>query len=718
MSSLLSRIAALRVPRSALGRALAVAGPLSVSLVLTKILKLATAGQDGAGTLVWAVYQFIIEAFRGTALTLIVFMPLLFGWAGVIIARRKGQRRLPWAVGAIAAYVTVMLAVVFTSGRNSLEMNAFTEARSDAIYVGVMWWRDGLVTVLALVALSGHFMLVEKRRAPIRSVVIWSLVALGYALAGLDLAYFLVTRSSLTLSELIFALRSPASGLMLASDSISIPMTLALIAPGLALGITLEFQRRKPRPLLTFQPNSRCFRLGLLLWPAIGIACAVQAAIPARSRGLADNVFTAMPLQGTILAFRRELDRDKALDASKRVPVLDETPVELAPTDRTQRLNVIIVLLESVRADATTVYSPELRTTPYLAQLARESLVIDDMYAVSPRSSAARTATLAGQYPATAEVEGKWARESQRRTFRTRLPALLRAQGYTSGYFSSATLDFENDRAIVEALGFDQMIVKEMLKPKGPTYLNVFGYEDREVLRPLRPWLDARAADRQPFLLTVVTNVGHNPYTSPPSTKRVVYPARNEQHQKYLNCVRYVDDFVRDLMADLSKRNLLETSVVIVLGDHGEEFYEHGTYVRGQTLFDSVLRIPMLIRLPAAAHRVGHVTGLRQQIDVVPTVADALGFDLHGGTLPGRSMLSTQGHDVLFFNGHQPDTLLALRTADRKYIYDFESNAVSVYDLDQEPGEVTDIHADVAAETLKQAETDLRAWQIRVRSTF
>jgi len=102
----------------------------------------------------------------------------------------------------------------------------------------------------------------------------------------------------------------------------------------------------------------------------------------------------------------------------------------------------------------------------------------------------------------------------------------------------------------------------------------------------------------------------------------------------------------------------------------------------------------------------------------VPTVADALGFDLRGGTLPGRSMLTTAGHDVLFFNGHQPDTLLALRTADRKYIYDFESNAVSVYQLDREPGEQTDVHAEVAPGVLKQAETDLRAWQIRVRNTF
>jgi len=718
MSSLLRRIAALRVPRSALVRALAVAGPLCVSLVLTKILKLATAGQDGAGTLVWAVYQFVMDALRGTALTLIVFMPLLFGWAGAIIARRKGQRRMPWVVGAIIAYVAVMLAVALTSGRNSLEMNALVEARTDTLYLGVMWWRDVLVTVLMLVALSGHFMLIEKRRAPTRSVFIWSLVALGYALAGLDLAYFLVTRSTLTLSELIFALRSPAGGLMLASDAISIPMALALVVLGLALGITLELQRRKTRPLLTFQPGGRTFRLGLLLWPAVGIACAVQATTPARSPELADNVLTAMPLQGTILALRRELDRRKAVDASARVPVLDETPVGLAPTDRTQRLNVVIVLLESVRADATTVYSPELGTTPYLAQLARESLLVDDMYAVSPRSSAARTATLAGQYPATAEVEAKWASEPERRAFRTSLPALLRAQGYTSGYFSPATLKFENDRAIVDALGFDQTVVKEMLKPTGLAYLNVFGYEDREVLQPLRPWLDARAADRQPFLLTVVTNVGHNPYTPPPSVARVAYPARNEQHRKYLNCVRYVDDFLRDLMADLSKRDLLESSVVIVLGDHGEEFYEHGTYVRGQTLFDSVLHIPMLIRLPQAAHRVGHVRGLRQQIDVVPTVADALGFDLRGGTLPGRSMLSTTGHNVLFFNGHQPDTLLALRTADRKFIYDFESDAVSVYQLDREPGEQTDVHAEVAPKVLQQAETDLRAWQIRVRSTF
>jgi hypothetical protein len=81
-------------------------------------------------------------------------------------------------------------------------------------------------------------------------------------------------------------------------------------------------------------------------------------------------------------------------------------------------------------------------------------------------------------------------------------------------------------------------------------------------------------------------------------------------------------------------------------------------------------------------------------------------------------VLGSPGHEVLFFNGHEPDTLLALRTGGRKFIYDFESNAVSVYDLHREPGELTDVHSQVAAGVLEQAETDLRAWQIRVRATF
>jgi len=158
--------------------------------------------------------------------------------------------------------------------------------------------------------------------------------------------------------------------------------------------------------------------------------------------------------------------------------------------------------------------------------------------------------------------------------------------------------------------------------------------------------------------------------------------------------------------------------VVVFLGDHGEEFYEHGTFMRGQLLYDESLHIPMLIRLPQAAKRTGHIAGLRQQIDVLPTLADALGFELLDNVLPGRSLLSSPGHPTLFFAAHMPTSYLAMRTTSRKYIYNFARDETSVFDLERDPGEQTDVSADIPAAELDQAGADLRAWQTRVRHAF
>src|SRR4029077_433367 len=109
---------------------------------------------------------------------------------------------------------------------------------------------------------------------------------------------------------------------------------------------------------------------------------------------------TLGPLWSSI---KRRFFTSAAGSASARVPDLSTASIAAAPASRTRPLNVVIVMLESVRADATTIYSPTLPTTPYLVELAKESLIVDDMYAVIPRTWAAWLATLAGRYPGTRE---------------------------------------------------------------------------------------------------------------------------------------------------------------------------------------------------------------------------------------------------------------------------------------------------------------------------
>ena len=720
MYGLVRRIATFTVPRGALLRALAVGGPLILCLIVTKLLKLAVADRDGIvpGNLFTTCLAFVATTLHESTLTFLVLAPLLIAAAATALARRS-RRPGWWIVGAPLAYLILIVALTLPTEPDPWHARLFANAAIELRQLGNLWWREALIAEVVIGTLSFHFARADQNPTSAPRLLAWTLMTAGYGVAALDFGYLLATHSALTPDDVLFAIDSPAGTLLLIRESVSMPLVLSLLALVIALAIVRTIRRERLQ-LDWIGKHGLTVRLGTLLWPAVCIAFAARAAAPATEfDSIAGTALMTVPMETLYAPLKRALLLHKMTRPSVQVPALERAPIGLMPTPRAQRLNVVVVMLESARADATSVYTPGLDTTPYLAEMARESLVVDQMYAVTPRSSAARLATLAGQYSATTDLERTLGTVPPQRRPLTSLPQLLRTQGYTSAYITPTMLDFENDRQVVQALNFDEVVDWEKLPPPANDYRMIFGYEDRQAFPAIERWLDARTSDKRPFLLTVVTNVGHYPYQLPPGFEVHSYPSRNAPHLKYLNCMRYLDNYVRDLMASLRKRGLLENTVVVVLGDHGEEFYDHGTFVRGQTLYDEVLRIPMLIRLPQAARRVGHITGLRQQIDVLPTVIDALGLELtDNNVLPGRSLLSKTGHDTLFFNGHLPESLIAMRSGNLKYIYDFARDETSVFDLERDPGEHSDLRKQVSADQLSQAETDLRTWQVRVRHTF
>jgi lipoteichoic acid synthase len=720
MLALVRRLATLTVPRAAVHRTLAVSSPLIAGLIVTKLLKLAVADQNGSvpDNLFETCLEFVARTVHDSTLTFLLLAPLLIAAAVTLLARHSG-RRACWIAGVPVAYLIGIFALTLAAEPNPRHPLLFARAGAELRQLGNLWWREALIAEAVIGALSLHFASADRKPASVQRLLIWALMTGAYGMLALDLGYVLVTHSALTAEDLLFAVDSPGSTLLLIRESMSVPME--LLSPLLmvsALAIVYLLGRARPE-LDGIGRRGLTVRLGMLLWPAVCVAFAARAAAPPSAfNSVAGTALMTVPMETLYEPLKRALLLRRAASPSAQVPALLRAPITVATTPRTQRLNVVVVMLESTRADATSVYTPGLDTTPYLAELARESLVVDQMYTVAPRSSAARLATLAGQYSATMDLEPSLGTAPRQRRPLTSLPHLLRTQGYTSAFFTPATLNFENDRQVIEALDFDQISGLENLPPPANGYRMIFGVEDRQVLPAIEHWLDARTSDKRPFLLTVVTNVGHWPFELPPDFERHAYPHRNARHLQYLNCVHYLDGYVHDLVAALRERSLLENTVVIVLGDHGEEFYEHGTYVRGQTLYDEVLQVPMLIRLPRAAQRVGHITGLRQQIDVLPTVIEALGLELHDNVLPGRSLLGATGHQTLFFSEYVPTSLMAMRTGSRKYIYSFPDDATSVFDLDRDPDERVDIRAQVPAEVVSQAETDLHTWEIRVRHTF
>jgi arylsulfatase A-like enzyme len=718
MIARLKRIAVLAVPRAALLRALAVAGPLIFGLILGKTVKLVLQKENGAipDDLFARCFEFLSGAVLESVVFFLLITPALLVVAGVVIARRS-KRKVWWIAGLPLGYLVVIVGMtVFGEGNPQLFANLADELQQ----LSQLWWQEAFIASAVIALLSVYFANGTGASARIVRLLTFIVMPAAYGILALDLGYVIVTRSSLTTDDLLYAVDAPVSTVELIRDTVSLPVGLALMMPIVAfviVRIKLHNRPRPERPAPRF--DGRTVRVGVLLWPAIAVALGAHAAAATTSAApLNGPALVNVPMQLLLVPLKRALFLRASAHPSARVPELPRGSISVVATERTQPLNVVIVLLESTRADGTTVYSPQLPTTPFLADLARESLVVDQMYAVMPRSSAARLATLSGQYPATADMESTLGNAPGDHRPLTSLPRLLRPRGYTSAYFTSATLTFENDTPVIRALNFDEVVAQENLQePPGSVHL-IFGLEDRVVLPAVEQWLDTRAADQRPFLLTLVSNVGHYPYGLPPTVERHVYPARNDLHEKYLNCMHYLDGYVHDIVAALRDRNMLENTVLVVLGDHGEEFYEHGTFLRGQSLFEESLHVPMLIRLPQAANRTGHIGGLRQQIDVLPTIVEALGLELQGNVLPGRSLLSTTGHPNVFFSQHLAGSLLAMRSGNRKYLYNLRTEQTSVFDLDRDPGEQDDRSGDVSFSELSQAAADLRAWQVRVRHTF
>jgi arylsulfatase A-like enzyme len=381
-------------------------------------------------------------------------------------------------------------------------------------------------------------------------------------------------------------------------------------------------------------------------------------------------------------------------------------------------LNVVIVMLESVRASATSVYAPALHTTPYLAELANSSLVVDQMYAVIPRTSAAWVAILQGLVPSTNSALMTWAIRQATASDSPSLPRLLRPHGYRSAFFVPTHLNYENEGQIIRNMGFDQVVSLDHFK--GVQRVNYFGVEDRHLLGPVMDWVDQADRDHQPFVLSIMTNVGHHKYDVPQTWPHRTYsPSSDPDFNNYLNCVAYIDNFLRELMAGLATRRVLDSSVVLIVGDHGEAFGEHGARQHAMSLYEESLHVPMLIHAPRLYPRGGRVGGVRQQIDIVPTVAELLGLQMTGARLPGSSLLQPVPADRrLYFSSILEDVALGLRVGSHKYIYNFGRTPTEAYELDSDPAERHDKANTLSAAGRRAIESDLQDWYERGRQAM
>jgi arylsulfatase A-like enzyme len=156
--------------------------------------------------------------------------------------------------------------------------------------------------------------------------------------------------------------------------------------------------------------------------------------------------------------------------------------------------------------------------------------------------------------------------------------------------------------------------------------------------------------------------------------------------------IRFLDDQIGTLLADLRKRGLYEETLLIVISDHGEEFLEHGEIAHATSLYDVLLRIPLIVKFPCPGPHCGHRTVDRQVeiLDLMPTVLELAGLPPPSG-IQGRSLLHLPGPDDRTVAVGAYGEFVSLRTAGFKYIASPGDQTEELYDLRADPGETRNL---------------------------
>ena len=284
-----------------------------------------------------------------------------------------------------------------------------------------------------------------------------------------------------------------------------------------------------------------------------------------------------------------------------------------------ERPNVLFYVLESTRYDHTSLAPAGIRQaeTPVLARLAARAVVGHQVRSVLPHTTKAVFSILCARLPTMQRGVIEVSHDPRLQC----LPSILRRAGYRTSFLQSAVGSFEQRPRLVKKFGYEHFEAAEDFQGVGGG--EVLGYlasEDATLAPALARWLDA--GDRsQPFFATLLTSAVHHPYQLPrklrlrlaKEDKPLETPA-----QRYARLVEEADRVLGLVLDTLRERRLLDNTLILVVGDHGEGFGDHGVLQHDNNYFEEGLRVPLVLAGPGIAPgRIDHNLSL---IDITPTL--------------------------------------------------------------------------------------------------
>jgi choline-sulfatase len=280
--------------------------------------------------------------------------------------------------------------------------------------------------------------------------------------------------------------------------------------------------------------------------------------------------------------------------------------------------NVILITLDTTRADRMGFLGSTRELTPNLDGMAKQGVVFTRTYAHVPLTTASHTTILTGTYPQFNHVNDFGVPLSERLPD---LPAILHQHGYHTGAFvGSLILDPLDGTAPGFDRGFDVYDAGFHLRRHGMDRYKTVERRAEVVVDHALGWLSQVPGG--PFFLWVHLYDPHDPY-DPPSPYKERYSA-----QPYDGEIAYADACLGKLLDALKKHGLYDETLIAVMADHGESLGAHGENTHGIFLYDETLHVPLLIKLPANRWAGKRVESRARLVDVAPTILASAGFNV------------------------------------------------------------------------------------------
>ena len=291
--------------------------------------------------------------------------------------------------------------------------------------------------------------------------------------------------------------------------------------------------------------------------------------------------------------------------------------------------NIVLITLDTTRADRMGFLGSTRKLTPHLDAMAQQGVVFTRAYSHVPLTTASHTTILTGTYPQFNHVNDFGVPLSPRLPY---LPDILHQWGYQTGAFvASLVLDPLDGTAPGFDRGFDVYDAGFHLRRHGADRYQTVERRAEVVVEHALGWLSK--VPNKPFFLWVHLYDAHDPY-DPPSPYKERFAA-----QPYDGEIAYADACLGKLLEALRQHGLYDETMIAVMADHGESLGAHGESTHGVFLYDETLHVPLLIKLPlnrGAGRRIEARAGL---VDVAPTVLAAAGLT-PPSQMQGQSLLA------------------------------------------------------------------------------